>query len=125
MPRILIAEDEPRIVAFLEKGLQQQGYETDVAYDGETALKKASTEVYDLMLLDLGLPKLEGWTVLQQIRQQGNSMLVIIVTAQSGIGDYQQSLLKGANDYIDKPFRFSRLLNRIKHHLTQSSDPTD
>ena len=119
MHRILIAEDEPRITAFLEKGLKKQGFMTAISSDGETALQMALTGDFDLMLLDLGLPGLDGSVVLKEIRRQGNPLLIIIVTARDGIRDQAESLGHGANDYITKPFKFKDLLKSIQTHLNE------
>jgi two-component system copper resistance phosphate regulon response regulator CusR len=114
---ILIAEDEIRIASFLAKGLQKAGYQTQIATDGEQALALALTGQFSLILLDLGLPRLDGWTVLSQIRSQSFDPPVIIVTALDGLNERQKSLSLGANDYITKPFRFSTLLARIQCYL--------
>lgn len=119
MHRILIAEDEPRIAAFIEKGLKKQGFMTATSNDGQTALQMALTGEFDLMLLDLGLPGLDGSVVLEEIRRRGNQLLVIIVTARDGIHDRADSLSHGANDYITKPFKFNELLKSIQGHLNK------
>ncbi|MCG8367240.1 MAG: response regulator [Pseudanabaenales cyanobacterium] len=119
MHRILIAEDEPRITAFIEKGLRKQGFTTAISNDGETALQMALTGNFDLMLLDLGLPGMDGSVVLEEIRRQGNQLLIIIVTARDGVNDRVESLSHGANDYITKPFKFKDLLKSIQAHLDE------
>ncbi len=117
MHHILIAEDEPRITAFIEKGLRKQGFNISISSDGETALQMALTGNFDLMLLDLGLPGMDGSSVLEEIRRRGNQLLIIIVTARDGLHDRSDSLSKGANGYITKPFKFKELLDSIQTHL--------
>ncbi|NET32942.1 MAG: response regulator transcription factor [Cyanothece sp. SIO1E1] len=117
MATILIAEDELNIAAFVNKGLQRAGYHTQIATDGQTALAMALSEPFDLVLLDLGLPVIDGWSVLAKIRTQSNQPPIIIVTALDGIEERHQSLSLGAADYITKPFRFSQLLASVRRHL--------
>lgn len=115
MCRILIAEDEPRIAAFIEKGLRKHGYQTVVVHDGIQAVEVAQAVDFDLLLLDLGLPGKDGWTVLQELRQQVTGFLsVIIITARDDIQDRMRSLEFGVTDYITKPFKFSDLLTRVE-----------
>jgi two-component system, OmpR family, copper resistance phosphate regulon response regulator CusR len=117
MSQILIAEDEPRIAAFIDKGLRKCGFHTAIAQNGYDAVQLAQTQDFQVLLLDLGLPGKDGWTVLDEIRRNRQSLLIIIVTAQDGERDRVESLRRGANDYITKPFRFSDLLDCIKRHL--------
>jgi DNA-binding response OmpR family regulator len=115
MSRILIVEDELRIVAFLEKGLRKHGYMTAVATDGEEALRMAQQGIFDLLLLDLGLPLKDGWTVLKELRQtQDKIPEVIILTARANDCDCAQSKQLGVRAYITKPFRFNELLSRVE-----------
>lgn len=114
---ILIAEDEARISAFIAKGLQRAGYQTQIASDGDQALKLALSDRYDLMLLDIGLPGLDGWSVLHEIRTRSTSPPVIVVTALDGTGERSHSLELGANEYVTKPFRFDELLSRIRRYV--------
>ncbi|NJO39918.1 MAG: response regulator transcription factor [Cyanobacteria bacterium CRU_2_1] len=118
MCRILIAEDEPRIAAFIEKGLRKNGFTTVIAKTGSEALEMAQAGDYDLMLLDLGLPGIDGWTVLDELRHNGNTLHIIIVTARDGMRDRIESFKRGADDYITKPFQFSVLLNRVREQLS-------
>jgi DNA-binding response OmpR family regulator len=126
MTRILIAEDEPRIVSFLEKGLRANGYTTLAASTGPDALAMARDEDFDLLLLDLGLPGLDGHRVLFALRERGVRMPVIVLTARDGVDDTVGALDLGADDYLTKPFRFEELLARIRVRLRESStcDPT-
>lgn len=117
MKRILIAEDEPRIAAFLEKGLRANGFTTTVVEDGEDAIYLAQNEEFDLLILDLGIPKKDGWTVLEELRGQGGQLPVIILTARDDVKDKVNALEGGADDYVTKPFRFEELLARVRVQL--------
>jgi DNA-binding response OmpR family regulator len=117
MNRILIAEDEDRLSAFLEKGLRSNGYATTVASDGPTALALARDEDFDLLVLDLGLPGLDGLTVLHTMRAQGQRMPVLILSARDEVEDKVTGLERGADDYVTKPFRFEELLARVRVRL--------
>ena len=114
MNRILIAEDEERLAAFLEKGLRANGYVTTTATDGPTALVLADDDDFDLMILDLGLPGLDGMSVLRTMRSQGRRMPVVILSARD---DVVGGLTGGADDYVMKPFRFEELLARVRVRL--------
>jgi DNA-binding response OmpR family regulator len=120
MSCILIAEDERRIAAFIEKGLRKYGFSTAIATDGEQAVLMAQSDEFDLLLLDLGLPVKDGWTVLAELRRQGKQLPVIIVTARDDVAQKKVGLQYGANDYITKPFRFQDLLARVRTHLSLS-----
>lgn len=117
MTRILLAEDEPRIVAFLSRGLTANGFIVQVAEDGRTALHLARSGDCDLLVLDLGLPVLDGFAVLAELRQARSTLPVIVLTARSGIDDTVAGLEGGADDYLAKPFRFEELLARIRLRL--------
>lgn len=117
MSHILIVEDEARIAAFLEKGLRKQGFSTKVAQDGEQAVFFAQSEEFDLLLLDLGLPIKDGWTVLKELRDRGNNVPAIVLTARDDVDDKRRGKQNGVQDYITKPFSFQDLLARIRHHL--------
>lgn len=114
MSRILIAEDEDRLAAFLEKGLRANGYVTTRAADGPTALVLADDDEFDLMILDLGLPGLDGMSVLRTMRSRGRRMPVVILSARD---DVVTGLERGADDYVMKPFRFDELLARVRVRL--------
>lgn len=122
MPRILIAEDEEGIVSFLEKGLQANGFVTMAVGDGIEAAAIARDDVFDLMLLDLGLPGMDGHQVVQTIRARGEKMPVIILTARDGVTDTVKGLEGGADDYMTKPFRFEELLARIRVRLRDAEE---
>lgn len=122
MNRILIVEDEPRIVSFLEKGLKANGYTTSVAATVSDALESASNQPFDLILLDLNLPDEGaggGLKVLHHLRSQGEILPIIILSARSDLLDKVTGLDNGANDYITKPYRFEELLARIRVQLRQ------
>lgn len=117
MANILIAEDEARIAAFVEKGLRAAGYTSVIARDGKEALDYASTGEFDLMVLDIGLPLMDGFQVLGELRGQGSPMPVIILTARDSVTDTVAGLEGGADDYMAKPFRFEELLARVRIRL--------
>jgi two-component system, OmpR family, response regulator QseB len=121
MNRILIAEDESRIAAFIEKGLRSHGFTTAIAGDAESATQMASGSAFDLLVLDLGLPGRSGLEVLEELRGQGETLPVIILTARDDIQDKVAGFEAGADDYLTKPFRFEELLVRIKARLRNSS----
>jgi DNA-binding response OmpR family regulator len=115
--RILIAEDEERLVAFLEKGLRGAGYQTSVAPDGEEAAAMARTGRFDLLILDLGLPRKPGLEVLRNLRSAGHRLPVIILTARDDPSEKVEGLESGADDYLAKPFHFQELLARVRARL--------
>jgi two-component system, OmpR family, copper resistance phosphate regulon response regulator CusR len=117
MTRILIAEDEARIVSFLEKGLQASGYTTVSVGTGPDALALARDDSFDFMILDLGLPGLDGHEVLRGIRARGERLPVLVLTARDGVDDTVRGLEGGADDYMTKPFRFEELLARVRLRL--------
>lgn len=126
MSRILIAEDEPRIASFIEKGLRAQGFATEIAADGVTAYGRARSGEYDLVVLDIGLPEMDGFAVLKLLRADGASVPVIVLTARDSTHDVVAGLEGGADDYMPKPFRFEELLARIRLRLgsERSADAT-
>ena len=117
MNRILIVEDEPRLASFLEKGLKANGFTISVAEDGARAVAVASDADFDLMILDLGLPDIDGLDVLRRVREQGSHLPVIILTARDEVTDKVGGLDRGADDYVTKPFRFEELLARVRARL--------
>ncbi len=123
MTRILIAEDEPGIASFLDKGLKAAGYSTLVVEDGRTAASAARDDDFEMLILDLGLPLLDGQEVLREIRARGERMPVIILTARSGVSSTVAGLEGGADDYMTKPFSFEELLARVKARLRDQGSP--
>lgn len=123
MSHILIAEDEPRIVRFLAKGLQAQGYATSCAATGQDALDLAMAGDFDLILLDLGLPGLDGMEVLARLRRAGRRVPVIVLTARDSTEDVVTGLDSGASDYVRKPFRLAELMARIRLQLRHEPVP--
>jgi two-component system copper resistance phosphate regulon response regulator CusR len=126
MSRILIAEDELRIASFLEKGLRANGFVTVVATDGEEALRLAHSGMFELLILDLGLPRKHGFEVLRELRKAGQRLPVVILTARDSVKDTVTGLDSGADDYIAKPFRFDEVLARVRVRLRgdRAAEPT-
>ena len=112
--KILIVEDEPKIGDYLRQGLVEAGFVVDLARDGLDGLHLALTEVYDLAILDVMLPGIDGWQVLQGIRRSGKEMPVLFLTARDSVDDRVKGLELGADDYLVKPFAFSELLARVR-----------
>lgn len=121
MARILIVEDEERIATFLDKGLRAEGHRTTIAGDGETGLDLALQGDVDLIVLDIGLPGMDGFAVLEHLRSQGSDVPVIVLTARDSVGDTVSALEGGADDYMSKPFRFAELLARVRLRLRAAS----
>ena len=117
MSRILIAEDEARIASFIQKGLRSAGFTPTVVGDGRAAFDYAMTGDFDLLVLDIGLPVLDGFAVLRKLRQARNEIPVVILTARDSISDTVAGLEGGADDYVAKPFRFEELLARVRARL--------
>ena len=121
MARILIVEDEARIASFVAKGLGAEGHRTTVASDGITGLDEALSGDHDLVILDVGLPGLNGFDLLDQLRAQGSRVPVIVLTARDSVTDTVSALDSGADDYMAKPFRFAELLARVRLRLRQAN----
>lgn len=117
MVSILIAEDESRIAAFIEKGLQKQGYETQVATDGREVLSLLESEHFDLMLLDIGLPILDGWQILAQLQKQHKSIPIIVVTARDDVQEKVTEFPSLVSGCLSKPFRFNHLIAIVSQCL--------
>jgi DNA-binding response OmpR family regulator len=118
--RILIVEDEARIASFVAKGLRAEGHVVTVVGDGVDGLDHALSGEHDLMVLDIGLPRLDGFEVLDQLRSQGSRLPVIVLTARDSVTDTVSALDGGADDYMPKPFRFAELLARVRLRLRQT-----
>jgi two-component system, OmpR family, response regulator QseB len=123
MNRILIVEDEIHIINPVVKGLRSHGFIPSIAQDGQTAIALARDADFDLVLLDIGLPDLDGWVVLEKLRQRGEQMPIIILTARNDIRDKVAGLEGGANDYVTKPFSFQELLARMRLRLREFHSP--
>ena len=118
--RILIIEDERRLAHVVKKGLIEDGFAADLAYDGEDGMFMAETEPYDLIILDIMLPKLDGVAICRRLRQKKHNIPVIMLTAKSNVEDKVTGLDSGADDYLTKPFSFLELKSRI-HALIRRS----
>jgi DNA-binding response OmpR family regulator len=125
MSRILLVEDEARIAAFVEKGLRANGFATTTVAEGEAALALASTGEFDLVVLDLGLPDMDGLDVLRELRKHDRTLPVVILTARDSVSDTVTGLEGGADDYVTKPFRFEELLARIRVRLRDEHAPEE
>ncbi|GAA2087833.1 response regulator transcription factor [Actinomadura alba] len=123
MNRVLIAEDEPRIASFLEKGLRAAGYSTTVIDNGVDVVAYARDDDFDLLILDLGLPGQDGLAGLGQVRSRGERLPVIVLTARDGVADRVAGLDLGADDYVTKPFSFEELLARVRARLRDRGAP--
>lgn len=119
MASILIVEDEERIASFVAKGLTAEGHVTTVRSDGPSGLDEALSGLHDLVVLDIGLPGMDGFEVLDQLRAQGSTVPVIVLTARDSVTDTVAALEGGADDYMAKPFRFAELLARVRVRLRQ------
>jgi DNA-binding response OmpR family regulator len=112
--RILIVEDDKKVASFIRKGLQEERYAVDVAHDGESALFHFETNEYDVVILDLMLPRLDGMEVLRRMRASGNRCPVLVLTAKGGVENKVEALDCGADDYLVKPFAFVELSARVR-----------
>lgn len=124
MSSVLIAEDEERISSFVDKGLRSSGYATTVVAGGFEALELATSGEFDLVLLDVGLPGIDGFEVLRRLRQTDTTLPVIMLTARTSVADTVAGLDGGANDYMPKPFKFDELLARIRLRLRDAGQVT-
>ena len=112
--RILVVEDDKKVAGFIKKGLEEETYAIDVAYNGEDGLPLGSEGQYDLIILDIMLPKIDGLEILSQLRDQGRDTPILLLTAKDAVDDRVAGLNKGADDYLTKPFAFSELLARVR-----------
>ena len=125
--RILVVEDDKKIASFVVNGLKQSGYAVDHASDGEDGLFRAQTIPYDAAVVDVMLPKLDGLSLIQQLRAHGARMPALILSAKGSVDDRVRGLQAGGDDYLTKPFAFSELLARIQaliRRATQTPEPT-
>ena len=118
--RILVVEDEKRLAEFIKNGLREQKYSVDVAFDGEEGEYNAMTNDYDLIILDILLPKKNGWEVCESLRNAGVEIPIIILSALSDVSDRIRGLEKGADDYLTKPFVIAELMARVNALLRRA-----
>lgn len=124
--RLLIVEDEDKTAAYLSKGLTENGFMVDVAHDGAEGVFYATHNHYDLIIVDVMLPKLTGWEVVKEIRQSHANVRILFLTARDSVEDKVKGLELGADDYLIKPFAFSELLARIRTLLRRgTAQPSD
>lgn len=119
--RILVIEDERKVASFIKRGLEEERYIVETAADGEEGLNLALNNVFDAIVLDVMLPKVDGYSVLRSIREEGNAVPVIMLTARSSMEDRVQGLDLGADDYLAKPFHFEELAARLRSILRRST----
>jgi two-component system copper resistance phosphate regulon response regulator CusR len=122
--KILIVEDEPKTGDYLKQGLVEAGFSVDLLRDGTDGLHHALTESFDLAILDVMLPGLDGWGILGGIRRAGKDMPVLFLTARDAVDDRVKGLELGADDYLVKPFAFSELLARVRTLLRRGAKTT-
>jgi two-component system copper resistance phosphate regulon response regulator CusR len=120
--RILLVEDEPRVAAFIAKGLREQAYAIDIARDGEQALYFAEVNEYDLLILDVMLPVKDGYAVCRELRRSGTRTPILMLTARDAVDDRVTGLDCGADDYLTKPFDFKELLARLRALSRRSAE---
>jgi len=120
--RLLVVEDEKKVASFLKKGLEEEYYAVDLAYDGEEALYMIDVHDYDLIILDIMIPKIDGITVLRRMRENANLVPVLMLTARDSVDNIVQGLNTGCDDYLTKPFAFSELLARIRALLRRDKE---
>ncbi len=120
--RVLLVEDDTRIARFVAKGLREQSYAVDVATSGDDALYQAEINSYDLFILDVMIPGLDGFAVCRRIRESGIRVPILMLTARDAVGDRITGLDHGADDYLTKPFEFGELLARLRALLRRSHE---
>ena len=123
--RVLIVEDDLTIAGFLMKGFKEAGFAVDHAADGETGLHLATTEPYDVAIVDLMLPRLDGLSLIQRMREKKIRTPVIILSAKHSVDDRVKGLQTGGDDYLTKPFAFSELLARVQALIRRATGVTD
>ncbi len=123
--RLLLIEDDVKIALFVKQGLKQEGFAVDHAQNGEDGLHLALTESYDIAIIDLMLPKLDGLAIIKELRRNDNNMPVLILSAKSSVDERVQGLKSGSDDYLTKPFAFSELLARCQALIRRSNQVSD
>jgi len=122
--RVLVVEDHRRIARFLERGLAEEGFAVDVAFDGEEGLAFAENGAYDVVVLDIVLPLMDGIALCRELRRQGNRVPILMLTARDTIADRIAGLDSGADDYLTKPFAFEEFMARVRALLRRGYDRT-
>src|SRR5579885_184902 len=122
--RVLIIEDEHKTASYLKKGLTENGFIVDLAEDGQEGILFAVNHPYDLIILDVMLPKIDGWSILKNLRKRGSKNPVLFLTARDSVPDRVKGLELGAEDYLVKPFAFSELLARMRNILRRGQTTT-
>ena len=120
--KILVVEDEPKLASFVRKGLEEQSCEVDVAFDGQVGRNMALNNLYDVIIMDINLPKMNGFDVVQSIRKEQNRTPVLMLTAMGSVDDKLTGFEAGADDYLVKPFEFRELMARLRALTKRSSD---
>jgi len=123
--RILVVEDEPRILAFVARGLEAEGFAVDSTADGADALRRAREHDYDVIVLDLLLPRIDGLTVLRELRNGHRDVPVVILSARSDLATKLRGFHLGANDYVAKPFSLDELIARVRVQLRHTAGHVD
>lgn len=119
--RILVVEDEKKVARFIQQGLEEEHYSVDVAYDGEKGVVMAETQTYDLIILDVMLPSLNGFEITRRLRSSKLTTPILMLTAKTATEDKVAGLDSGADDYLTKPFAFAELLARVRSLLRRGS----
>jgi len=119
--RVLVVEDEKKVASFIKRGLEEEAFTVDVAFDGEEGLYLAENNPYDIILMDLMLPKKDGLEVIKELRAKDVATPVLCLTAKDSVEDIVSGLDSGSDDYLTKPFAFSELLARVKALLRRSA----